>query len=135
MNDIEASRMVFEALSEIRHIETSLVSMWSLSNRYARIPFLRFRYKGLSKDDPIYARLKSVIDNYSGNVKWRLTTREDVPNYILIPERFERNFLEHMSINKEELLTNFTEEEYKKAIDTVIADVPNLANYISTSFK
>lgn len=134
MNNIEVSCMVFKALSEIEHIETSLVSMWSLSNKYVRIPFLRFRWKGLSKGDPLYARLKDVIDNYSGNVRWSVTTRDDVPNYILIPKMFERNFLERMSISKEELLTNLTEEEYREAIDTVIADVPNLAIYISTSF-
>lgn len=135
MNDIEASSLVYEALSEIRGIETALVSMWSLGNKYARIPFLRFRFKSTSKDDVIYTRLNNIIDSYSGRLKWRMLTRDNVLNYILIPEIFEKYFLEHKSVNSSVALVDFTEEEYKAIIDTVIIDVPDLAKYIRASFK
>jgi hypothetical protein len=133
MNEQEGSRLIFEVLSEIQPIETALVSMWSLSNKYARIPFLRFRFKGFTKDDIIYERLKNIIDNYSGKIRWCLTTRDDVLNYILLPEAFEKYLLEHTSIYKEQVLKEFTEKEYNDLIDKAIGDVPSLAKYIRAS--
>lgn len=135
MNDKQVNTLIYETFFNLREIETALVSMWALSNRYARIPFLRFRFKDTAKDDIIYIKLERIIKDYPGKFKWSLLTRNGFPNYVLIPEAFGKYVLEGKSPNKEAVLASMKEEEYNNIIDTAIEDIPNLAHYIKMSFK
>jgi hypothetical protein len=135
MNDIEKNRIVYLALSEIKEIETSLVSMWPLDDKYSRVPFLRFRFVNTDKTDIVYTRLKDVITNYSGGLKWSLLTRDDVPNYILLPKVFEKYFYDQMLNNIGFIVSEMTESKYRLVIDTVVIDVPSLAMHIENNSK
>ncbi|RFM33181.1 hypothetical protein [Chitinophaga silvisoli] len=137
MNEIRNNRIIFETLSQIRPIETALVSMWPLDNKYARIPFLRFRFKDIKKGDQLYLKLEEVISNYQGKIRWKLVvvSNEDVFNYILLPEIFASFFLEKRLTKKGDYLTIWTEMEYNDIIDSVISDVQDLANYMKQFFK
>ncbi|TWV99430.1 hypothetical protein [Chitinophaga pinensis] len=134
MDDIELSRMIYEALSEIRRIETALVSMWPLDGRYTRVPFLRFRFKDTGKDDVIYTKLNDIVSAYSGNLQWALFTKDNVLNYFITPRIFADYWLKHGRINMEAVLIEFTEEKYRMIVNAAVEDVPDLAKHLKVSF-
>ncbi|MBK8626998.1 MAG: hypothetical protein IPN86_15935 [Saprospiraceae bacterium] len=61
MDEKEINGLVFNALSNLYSIETSKVSMYPLDDKYGHSPFLRFRFKFLSKNDSIYRTIGNSI--------------------------------------------------------------------------
>lgn len=135
MNEIEKSRLIFETLSEIRPIETALVSMWPLNDKYSRAPFLRFRFEETEKDDMIYSVLKEVISSYSGRLKWAMVTKADVRNYLILPEFYVEYSSKNGSLKKQYLLSTFAEDEINNITDSAILDVEGLASHIRDYFQ
>ncbi len=132
MNDQDANHIIFLTLDEIRPIATARLSMWPINDKYARLPCFRFRFKDTNKDDAIYTKVQETLGNYPGSIKWTLLTRDEVLNYIMVPEKFKHHYFDGKGIEKDELLTYYSEQEYKNIIDLLVLDIPNLASHIAS---
>jgi len=72
MNENIVNSLLFETLNKIRSIETSIVSMWAINDKYASPPYLRFRFKNTVMDDAIYSTLCEVITGFNGSLQWEM---------------------------------------------------------------
>ena len=129
MEDQLANRVLYFTLDKIRKLSTSKINMWDLTDRYSHPPFLRFRFEGIDRNDPIYDRLKKLIESYSGGVRWSIVDKLEIPNLILLPEVFKEYSIDSL-VKRKDILQIFNENNYKRIIDESISDVPQLASYI-----
>lgn len=132
MNDASISRLVFKALEFLRPIQTARVSMFDLNNPYTYPPFLRFRFAGKLKDDKICERVRNAIDCFEGKLKWTLTSREGVENYVIKPMFVNKDEEVRSSNKKDYFVSVLGEELYRKKIDDAIEDIPKLAKAVSS---
>ena len=125
------NRRIFEAFDSLIYpLDASKVSMWSLTDRYDHPLFFRFKFKGITKEHPFYAKIKDAIEKYAGNVEWTISTTEKASNYVLVPKSFSEYVEKGVPFNKVFFLSIFKEEDYIKMIDLSISDVPSLAKAI-----
>ncbi|HTF81676.1 MAG TPA: hypothetical protein VL947_08120 [Cytophagales bacterium] len=128
---MDLNKQVYYAIASLGFpITTSLISMWPSSDIYARVPYLRFRYGGVDKEDQIYMSIKAKINSFHGNLKWDMVTRQEAPNYLITPCDFIKSLNPLVLYEKEEYILKFSETQYRETIDKAIADVPSLANAI-----
>lgn len=127
----EANILLFFTLHEIYPIATGRAGMMSTC-RYARFPFLRFRFKDKDKEDPIYDKIRDTVKNFKGLLAWEMVTKDDTLNYVIVPsyvcfgqEGIIGDLNEHLKMTLGESL-------FRKRIDQAIEDIPNLANCIKT---
>jgi hypothetical protein len=65
---------IFEAFDGLIYpLDIAKVSMWSKTDRYAHPPYFMFKFKGMVKEDPFYARIKDAVDRYVGNIRWTVS--------------------------------------------------------------
>ena len=132
MESINISFLVFKALESLAPLATSKVSMFDVDDKYGHPPFIRFRFKGVLKNDKIYSIIKFAVENFSGNVKWKLSTKPSLENYILITSFFAE-FTEFDNFYKKEFyISKLGENLYTKMIDDAIEDIPMLSKLISS---
>lgn len=124
---MDTNHEFFRALSCYGEIETAMVSMFSPSDKYYRPPFLRFRFRGKNKDDQVYKIISTVVSNYIGKVRWVVTTRPDVKNYIIIPLLFEQFVHTDEPFLRSNIEKKIGEQEYLNLIDDAISDISGLA--------
>lgn len=122
--------VLFEALESIAPIETAKVNVWALDNRYNHPPFLRFRYKGMEKNDKLYSQLKLVVEGFNGFLKWMMVTNDNTLNFIIAPEIFVANRMKGDLYDKDMFLKIFTETVYQEKVDEAIKDIDKLAQLI-----
>ena len=131
MENTNSNFLIFEALERIYTLSTSKISMFSIDDKYKHPPFMRFKFKEILKDDEIYSKLRLVVENFSGNVKWKLITKDNIENYLLIPAIFtDLSEFGHF-YNKEYYISKYGEDRYIKEIDAAIEDIPILSKLIS----
>lgn len=132
MMKFDINRSVFEALDNIAPIQTSKVSMYAIDDSYAHPPFLRFRFKGVLKHDPIYNHIKLVIENFKGNLEWSLITKPESQNYIIILSFFVDSLTLGNFYKKDFYVSKLGNDLYNELIDKSIEDIPNLSIAISS---
>lgn len=127
----EANILLFFTMHEIYPIATGRAGMMS-SDRYARFPFLRFRFKDKDKEDLIYDKIRDTVKNFKGLLAWEMVTKYDTLNYLIVPsyvcfgqEGITGDLNEHLKMTLGESL-------FRKRIDQAIEDIPNLAHCIKT---
>jgi len=125
------NRLTFETLECIAAIETSRVLMFNPEDRYSHVPFFRFKFKNIKKDDLIYEKIQASINNFVGNLKWKLLTRFDSENFLIIPIIFQENNIAWD--DKDSFISLLGESSYRTKIDECIDDIPRLAKAISRS--
>jgi hypothetical protein len=130
----EVNRILFFTLNDICPIATSRISMMSINDRYARYPFLRFRFKNKDKNDVIYSEIGDTVRDFKGLLTWELITFDDVPNYLIVPTYvYSDGRLTSGDLN-EHLIAKHGENLYLQMIDQAIEDIPNLAKAIKDKF-
>ncbi len=129
MEKQDHNNLLFMTLSNVHTIETSRVSMFPINDKYGHPPFLRFRFKKLSKDDIIYEKLIKLVSTFKGNLKWKMFTKNSINNYIIIPEVFNIE-IDGSFYDNQSFISKFSENEYKKLVDLAIEDIPSLAELI-----
>lgn len=130
----EVNRILFFTLNDICPIATSRISMMSTGNRYARYPFLRFRFKDKDKNDVIYNQIRDTVRDFKGFLTWEMITFNDVPNYLILPTYVYSDGRPTSGDLNEHLIAKYGENLYRQMIDRAIADIPNLASYIKNKF-
>lgn len=131
MKDSETNRMIYMSLNSIGYeIETSRINMYSIENRYSYSPFFRFRFKKIEKNDPIYDKIKLIINSFEGNLKWDMITHESTSNFIIIPKVFSD--VNNLSYNNRDYYSEkYTKEKFEELIDLSINDIKGLSIKIS----
>ena len=132
MNLNKINRLIFETIETIAPIETSRVSMFDLDDKYKYPPFFRFRFKNKQKDDKIYEKIKNAIICFEGNLRWKLVTKNESKNFIILPSIVDIDEMDQILFQRENYISLFGEILYKKKIDECIADIPKLAEVISS---
>ena len=132
MKDDEVNRLLYETINSIYAIATSRVSIWSIEDKYAHVPFFRFRFKGHEHQEDLYKRLSNIIDRFKGNYTWSLGKNSSpLSSFIIAPSIYIGRLLKDKSVyRKEEFLNEMASEDYKTMVDKAIEDVPLLAEYI-----
>lgn len=121
--------LIFETLECFAPIETSRVSMFDTEDRYSHLPFCRFKFKNKKKEDEIYKKIKIAVESFEGNLKWKLITKPDSENFLILPVF---NNEENIELNdKDYFIFIFGENGFQKKIDESIDDIPKLAKVIS----
>ncbi|HCT85677.1 MAG TPA: hypothetical protein DF296_10825 [Candidatus Margulisbacteria bacterium] len=128
------NRLIYNALITLSPVMTSKVSMFDLNDHYSHPPFLRFRFEGKPKDDIIYVKIKNAIDGFEGNLKWRLTTKNESENYIIMPSLIETSNEEEYLYKKEYYISVLGEDIYNRKIEDGINDIPRLAKAICNNY-
>lgn len=128
----EANTILFVTLHEIYPIATARVSMMATNNRYARFPFLRFRFKDKDKEDLIYEKIRDTVKNFKGLLAWEMVTKYDTLNYLIVPSYVCFGQEELTGDLNEHLKMTLGESLFRKRIDQAIEDIPNLAHCIKT---
>jgi hypothetical protein len=122
---------IYEAFESMgKSLNVSKITMWNSKDIYSYPPFFRFKFKGIDKNDRLYMGLQNCVGMFSGNLKWEITTREDVSNYILMPSIFISLLIEHKSFTRDYFVDKIGEENYISLIDSAIRDIPELAKAI-----
>lgn len=130
----EINRILFFTLNDICPIATSRISMMSTGDRYARYPFLRFRFKDKDKNDVIYNKIRDTVKSFKGLLTWEMITFDDVPNYLIVPTYVYSDRRTMSGDLNEHLIAKYGENLYRKMIDQAIVDIPNLAKAIKDKF-
>jgi hypothetical protein len=129
----DISCLIFDTLNNKKSLGSPVASMWSLSDKYAHIPFLRFKFKNIEFDDIIYKKVEGIITSFNGKIKWTMVAnQEKTLNYFILPEFF-KNYVFTIGLSKDKALKVFDEDTYKKLIDVSIADIPDLAKHIENN--
>lgn len=124
--------LIYETIEQIAPLSTSKVSMFDINHINSHPPFLRFKFKNRSLDDSIYAKIKDVIYNFQGNLKWRIQTSASTGNAIIMPS-FTDDENEDMFLNQKNYFISILGEElYNKKIDSAIKDIPEIARSLSS---
>ena len=108
--------------------------MMSTGDRYARYPFLRFRFKDKDKNDVIYNKIRDTVKSFKGLLTWEMITFDDVPNYLIVPTYVYSDRRTMSGDLNEHLIAKYGENLYRKMIDQAIVDIPNLAKAIKDKF-
>lgn len=106
--------------------------MYPLDDKYGHPPFLRFRFKYLSKSDSIYSNIGNSISGFQGNLKWVMYTNDSIKNFIIIPQIFNIK-IEGSFYDNTNFIYIFGENKYKQLVDEAIGDIPLLAQIITIS--
>ncbi len=131
MNVEEINRLLYKTLEQIAPIKTSKVSMFDLSYQEKHPPYLRFKFENKSKDDIIYSKLEEIIQNFNGNLQWKLYSSKLTDNYIIMPCFVDKEDEVKYLNNKEYFVSILGEVIYNKKIESAISDIPELAINIS----
>ncbi len=131
MDEVLANRIIFITLNEMLPLATARVSMWSLNDKYAHPPFLRFKFRDLPVNDDFYGKLRKTVQQFLGILDWDINLAESSTNYLLLPKIFEKNALDdNFRFIMESFYVEFGQVNYHKIVDSAIADVPDLAVFI-----
>lgn len=130
----EINRILFFTLDDICPIATSRISMMSINDRYARYPFLRFRFKEKDKNDVIYSKIRDAVKDFKGLLSWEIVTFDDVPNYLIVPTYVYSDGRPTSGDLNEHLIAKHGESLYRQKVDQAIEDIPNLAKAIKDKF-
>jgi hypothetical protein len=136
MEEQELNRLLFLTIESIAEIATSRVSMWSTTDKYAHVPFFRFKFKDHDSKGDLYEKLGRAISNFKGNFVWAMDTHASTrSSYVIAPSNYIKLLLKDKSVyTKEDFMNKMPYEEYKQMVDRVIQDIPLLAVHISDSF-
>ena len=94
------------------------------------LPFFRFRYRNIPKDNELYLDLKSRVENFQGNYNWTISSKENRESYILVPSKFEK-YLKSSSLKFTDI--RFEEKNIDKFLQDLCEDIPQLCVVIVTS--
>jgi len=125
--------LIFETLDSIAPISTSRVSMFNTKDKYYYVPFCRFKFKNKEKEDKIYKKIQVAIDSFEGNLEWKLLTKVESKNFLIVPIISGEN--EIAWNDKESIISLIGESGYHEKIDECIDDIPKLAKVISANFQ
>jgi hypothetical protein len=137
MDEYKENSLIFETLNKIRKLESPLISMWALNDKYASPPYLSFRFKDTSNDDAIYKTIAEIVKEYKGNLQWEVIHEESKSiSFFILPNSFATFFFEDSFIFEKESFMKFLSfTEYKDVIDKAISDVPDLARFIAERYE
>jgi hypothetical protein len=132
MHHLNVNLLLFGALNTICPIATARVSVFPLNDPYAGTPFLRFRFKDKEKDDAIYTQIKAVIEGFQGHLQWCMVTRDDAPNFLILPSYFYsggkvRDFPKDFTDAQEVIAA-------RAIIDKAVLDIPELSASLKNAF-
>ena len=124
---------VGKALCAKLPIEWMRFNMYHEAEKYRNIPMLIFRMQKACPVDLI-ERLKECIDNFEGNVKWRMFkhpfSRNE--NYLItiseLEDLYRKCYEGQIQYNQNDY---FGIENYKKYCEYAIQDIPMLAKHIA----
>lgn len=133
MEEITINTIIFETLDRISHIRTARVSMFPLDDFYGHPPFLRFGFS-LVDETELISILQKIINEFEGNIEWRIRKKTESKNCILIPTIFEEIQSEGQFYKKDFWIKQFGEDIYKRYVDFALEDIPKLAEYIKKGF-
>ena len=112
---MDNSGLVFDALESFGlKISTRLYGMIPVNDQYGRPPYLRFRFKDKAKEDKVYKQITDVVNTFKGNLEWIMTTREDSPDYVILPKLFLDSLLSMNIGNIDYHIAHWTETRYKR---------------------
>ncbi len=123
------NKELYLTLNKIRKTESPQISMFFEEDQYSGGIFLTFRFKDTTKNDIIYTKLKSVIENFQGNVTWYMKDIEGRKNYVIIPKYFYDNNIGKIIIEEEKT------DAFRKNVDDSINDLPALIQKIKNEFN
>jgi len=123
------NEMIFKAFSSVNNELIASSGFFSL-NPDKDLPFFRFRYRNIPKDNELYLDLKSRVENFQGNYNWTISSKENRESYILVPSKFEK-YLKSSSLKFTDI--RFEEKNIDKFLQDLCEDIPQLCVVIVTS--